>query len=170
VGFWQSMVHVVRNAVDHGLEAKEARSAAGKPEVGRIRLRTRMETACLQVWVEDDGAGIDWERVRQLAHKRGLPSQTHDELVSALLSDGMTTRSEVSHVSGRGVGLSAVRDACTANGGSISVQSQPGRGTSFCFSFHVGAAGLPVTPTEVGDGRAAKSSNARSAQVVGRSG
>lgn len=146
VGFWQSMVHVVRNAVDHGLEGPDARRLAGKPEQGHIWLRARQEGSRLQIIVQDDGNGIDWARIAQLAHKRHLPSSTHEQLVAALLSDGMTTREQASQTSGRGVGLSAVRDACAAIGGTIAVHAQPGKGTTFCFTFHIDAQGQPYVP------------------------
>jgi chemotaxis protein histidine kinase CheA len=146
VGFWQSMVHVVRNAVDHGLEGPDARRQAGKPEQGHIWLRTRQEGNRLQITVQDDGCGIDWTRIARLAQKRHLPSGNHEQLVAALLSDGVTTREQASQTSGRGVGLSAVRDACAAIGGTISVEAQTGKGTTFCFTFHVDAQGQPVIP------------------------
>jgi two-component system chemotaxis sensor kinase CheA len=146
IGFWQSMVHVVRNAVDHGLEGPDARRAVGKPEQGHIWLRTRQEGSRLQIIVQDDGCGIDWTRIARLAQKRHLPHGNHEQLVAALLSDGVTTREQASQTSGRGVGLSAVRDACAAIGGTVAVEAQLGKGTTFCFTFHVDAQGQPLAP------------------------
>jgi signal transduction histidine kinase/HAMP domain-containing protein len=146
VGFWQAMVHVVRNAVDHGLEGPDARRARGKAETGHIRMRTTLEGNRFQVFVSDDGCGVDWAKIARLAQKRRLPTGSHEQLVAALLSDGMTTRDQASQTSGRGVGLSAMRDACAANGGTIDVQTELGKGTTFCFTFQVDAQGQPVMP------------------------
>ena len=144
VSFWQAMVHVVRNAVDHGLEDAETRRAAGKPEQGRLTLRAELAEGRLQVIVQDDGAGIDWQSVARAARQRGLPATTHAQLVAALLADGTSTRAEASHTSGRGLGLSAVREACAAIGGTISIESERGRGTTFRFSVPVDALGRPA--------------------------
>ena len=153
VSFWQAMVHVVRNAVDHGLEGPEARRDAGKPEAGQIRLRTCLKGNLLQVFVIDDGRGIDWSRVAQLARKRNMPADTPQQLMAALLSDGMSTREQATQTSGRGVGLSAVRDACTANGGTVEIQTELGKGTTFCFTFAVDAHGQPVVPEPAPESR-----------------
>jgi chemotaxis protein histidine kinase CheA len=147
LGFWQAMVHVVRNAVDHGLEGADARRAAGKAEAGRLKLQTRLADGRLQLRVEDDGAGIDWARVAEAAQKRGLPTATHQQLVAAVLADGTSTRDEATHTSGRGLGLSAVREACAAVGGTIAIDSEPGRGTAFVFSVPVDALGRPASAT-----------------------
>jgi len=155
IGFWQAMVHVVRNAVDHGLEGAEARRAAGKPEAGHIKLRTSLANGWLQLRIEDDGAGIDWARVAQSAKKRGLPSATHQQLVAAVLADGLSTREEASHTSGRGLGLSAVREACEAIGGTITIQSERGKGTAFCINVPVDALGRPAPVTSTVVSRAA---------------
>jgi chemotaxis protein histidine kinase CheA len=108
-----------------------------------------MEGPRLQISVIDDGAGVDWTRVVRLAHKRQLPTDSHQQLVAALFSDGITTREQASQTSGRGVGLSAVRDACAAVGGSIDVHSEPGKGTTFSFTFSVDAQGQPLMPARV---------------------
>lgn len=127
---WLSAVHIVRNAVDHGLESAEARAAAGKPAEGTLTLSTRIVDDQLVIAFVDDGGGIDWERVRMKAGERGLPASTHSDLVDALFSDGLSTRDEVSALSGRGVGLSAVKAAVEALDGALHVDSTRGVGTT----------------------------------------
>lgn len=130
-GLWSEMVHVVRNAVDHGVEMTDERRARGKAGRPRLWLRTRAEANQLVLEIEDDGRGIDWQAVRQAAAERGLPAETPEQLTEALLAPGVTTRSEVTATSGRGMGLSAVRDRVAALGGAIAVTSTPGQGTRF---------------------------------------
>lgn len=133
--FWSAFTHVVRNAVDHGIESPEERRAAQKPPAGRVRLTTVLEDGQLLVELQDDGRGIDWGAVEAIASDRGLPCSTREDLERALMSDALSTRAEVTATSGRGVGLAAVRDACYAYGqaGTIEVESAPGRGTTFRF-------------------------------------
>lgn len=133
--FWNALGHVVRNAVDHGLESARERAERGKPERGVLCLQTRREASALVVEVSDDGRGIDWDRVREKARAIGRPHATPRDLVDAILSDRLTTQDAVTLTSGRGVGLAAMRDACTGLGGTIEVTSTPGLGTRFCFRF-----------------------------------
>jgi two-component system chemotaxis sensor kinase CheA len=133
--YWSAMLHVVRNAVDHGIESAEQRVAVGKPEAGTIELSARRADGKLTVEVRDDGAGVRWELVREKAIARGLPHATHEELVEALFADGLSTKEEASEISGRGVGLSALRATVRDLGGQIEVRSSAGAGTSFTFSF-----------------------------------
>jgi two-component system chemotaxis sensor kinase CheA len=135
--FWSAMSHVVRNAVDHGIEPPEERAAAGKHPCGRLALTTRRDGGGLIVEVVDDGHGIDWAAVAAKATAAGKASQTHDDLVDAMFSDGVTTRDVATEISGRGIGLAAMRDACVRLGGSIEVTSERGKGTTFRFGFHV---------------------------------
>jgi GAF domain-containing protein/tRNA A-37 threonylcarbamoyl transferase component Bud32/HPt (histidine-containing phosphotransfer) domain-containing protein/two-component sensor histidine kinase len=136
--FWGAFVHVVRNAVDHGLEDPETRAAIGKA-IPRIGLRTYeiVEGAAGQLILEisDDGRGIRWEAVAAKAAKVGLPHATRDDLAAALFAEGLSTRDAVTETSGRGVGLGAVREACAALGGRIEVESTSGVGTTFRFRF-----------------------------------
>jgi len=133
--FWSSFVHVVRNAVDHGLEDPEDRESAGKPRRGAIQLATRETPDAFEIEIKDDGRGIDWERIRRRAQDRGLPSATHSDLVEALFADGVSTRDDVSETSGRGVGMGAARQACRDRGGDVVVRSEVGGGTSIVFRF-----------------------------------
>jgi HAMP domain-containing protein/HPt (histidine-containing phosphotransfer) domain-containing protein len=154
--FWHALVHVMRNAIDHGIESPEERAAVKKPEVAVVALRSRLEGGRLTVEIEDQGRGIDWERVAAVARERGLPSSTHEQLVDALFADGLSTREQASETSGRGVGLSAVREACLRTGGEIEISSTPGRGTLFSFGWSVDANGRPLVYQQ-GSSRAPKS-------------
>jgi two-component system, chemotaxis family, sensor kinase CheA len=133
--FWSAFVHLARNAVDHGLEVPAERERRGKPKAGKITLRARDEAETVVITVGDDGRGIDWEAIRSRAEATGLAHGTHAELVDALFADGVSTASDVSSISGRGVGLGAVREACHALRGSIDVSSTPGHGAAFTFRF-----------------------------------
>lgn len=134
-GFWSSFVHLVRNAVDHGLEPGDERRALGKPPVGHLVLRAGVEPEGFVIEIADDGRGIDWGAVARRARAERLPAVTADDLTAALFHDGISTRDEASEHSGRGVGLGAVRAACARLGGRVEVHSAPGRGTSFRFVF-----------------------------------
>jgi chemotaxis protein histidine kinase CheA len=123
------LVHLVRNAVDHGLEAPEEREASGKPARGTLVLRALASAEVLTLEIEDDGRGIDWDAIARRAREAGLAWQTHRDLVDVLCSDGVTTRSEVTHVSGRGVGMAAVRQRVEQLNGCIEIQSVRGAGT-----------------------------------------
>lgn len=135
--FWQDFIHIVRNAVDHGIESEDERLGRGKPAAGTLWLSTRQEDDQFVVRVRDDGRGIDWSRVRLKAEERGLAVETRADLEAALFFEGFTTSEQVTAYSGRGVGLSAVRAATEARSGEISVSSQLGQGTTFEFRFPV---------------------------------
>jgi two-component system chemotaxis sensor kinase CheA len=133
--FWSSMAHVVRNIVDHGFELEAERLAQGKSQQNRVELRAVTLKDGLLIEVADDGRGIDWERLAQKAREKGLPAETRADLARAVFADGVSTAGSVSRASGRGVGMSAVQESCEALGGSISVESDPGRGTRLRFVF-----------------------------------
>jgi two-component system chemotaxis sensor kinase CheA len=132
--FWGSFVHVVRNAIDHGLETNVERTAAHKSGPAKLKLTCKRDGSNLVIEVSDNGRGIAWERVREKARSMGLPHTTREDLEKALFTDGLSTRDAVSDTSGRGVGMGAVREACVALGGRIEVQSELGQGTTFRFS------------------------------------
>jgi HPt (histidine-containing phosphotransfer) domain-containing protein len=136
---WSSLfaglVHVVRNAVDHGLELTDERRALHKPAKPMLDLRMRHAEEQFVIEIEDDGRGIDWNGVRSAASARGLPHETQDELQSALFAPGITTRADVTTTSGRGIGLSAIHAEVLSLGGSVTVRSQPQRGTCWTFSL-----------------------------------
>jgi two-component system chemotaxis sensor kinase CheA len=133
--FWSAFVHVLRNALDHGIEAPEARKAAGKSAGGLLRLSAHASAQRLCIEVGDDGCGIDWERVRLKARQRGLPHATDQDLVEALFSDGLSLAEAVNDISGRGVGMGAVRDAARALGGTVHISSRRGAGCTVRFDF-----------------------------------
>ena len=133
--FWSASVHVIRNAIDHGVESAQARQAAGKPAAGQITLRAREDSGRLIIEIADDGRGIDWAAVARKAAQLGLPAQRPKELEEALFADGLSTRDQVSEVSGRGVGMQAAREACEALGGYITIETASGQGTTFRFVF-----------------------------------
>lgn len=119
--FWGAFVHAVRNAVDHGIETAEERLEQHKSERGQLLLEAKLEGAELVIAIADDGRGIDWGVLEQKASARGLPTGSHDDLVAALFADGVSTATEVSDISGRGVGMGALRAACQALGGRVRV-------------------------------------------------
>lgn len=130
---WSAFAHVVRNAVDHGLEPPDERVRAGKPRAGRLRISTTIEGGELVVAIADDGRGIAWDAVAARAGALGLPTTTRDDLEAALCHDGLSTATEVTEVSGRGVGMAAALAACRRHRGRISVASELGLGTTFSF-------------------------------------
>ena len=133
---WTSFVHVVRNVVDHGFETEEERLTAGKPGRNRVTLEARIDASCgVVIEVADDGRGIDWVRIKHKAAALQLPCSTQPELVDALFAPGLSTTEAATFISGRGLGMAAVRDACRSLGGFIEVESQRGRGTLIRFTF-----------------------------------
>lgn len=133
--FWSVFTHVLNNAADHGLESDEERAALGKPVPGTVWLSTKATEREVIIEVRDDGRGIDWQALKQLAAQRGLPHGSAVELEQALFTDGLTLKRAVSEVSGRGVGLGAVRSVVTAMGGKIEVESADSVGTTWRFRF-----------------------------------
>lgn len=130
-----ALVHVVRNAVDHGVETPAERQAAGKSLRSLFVVRARAIGDAFVIEIADDGRGIDWAGVSRLAIERHMPARTRADLVAALLTPGFSTRAEVTATSGRGVGLAAVAQEVRDVGGAIEVMSEPGQGTTWRFSF-----------------------------------
>jgi two-component system chemotaxis sensor kinase CheA len=136
------LMHIIRNAIDHGLESPQERRSVGKPEKGLIKLRASQKGNHVVVEVHDDGRGIDIGKVRRKAIEKGLISEnqvsTEEECYDLLFMPGFSTRDEVSDLSGRGVGMDVVKSNITALSGMIEVKSQPGQGTSMTIT-------LPIT-------------------------
>jgi len=132
--FWSVFAHVVRNGVTHGLLQPEDRSRR-KAHESDFELRAGMQDGALFVEFEDSGPGIDWNVIRLRAKQHGLPAETQAELMVALFADGISAESEVTEFSGRGVGLSAVRDACQRKRGKVEVATERGGGTRFRFTW-----------------------------------
>ena len=129
------LVHLVRNAVDHGIETPEERKAAGKDETGRIKLAAWREKNNIIIELEDDGRGIDVEKIKQKAIEKGIVSQaeadsmSEDELKMLIFSPGFSTKDKATEVSGRGVGMDVVKTTVERLGGSVRIFSEKGKGT-----------------------------------------
>jgi two-component system chemotaxis sensor kinase CheA len=133
--FFSELVHVVRNAVDHGLEPEHERSSLGKPARGSLVLNVHAEKDQLTFEVSDDGRGVDWLSIAERAKERGFPHSTQAELLEALCTDGITTRLRATLISGRGVGMASFRQRLNSLGGRLEVRSAKGRGTSWLMHF-----------------------------------
>jgi chemosensory pili system protein ChpA (sensor histidine kinase/response regulator) len=127
--------HLLRNALDHGVESRADRLAAGKSETGEVALTVRQIGNEIAIEITDDGRGIDFERVRERAVGLGLlkaqAEPTIHELVECLFHPGFSTASTVTQISGRGIGMDVVRNEVIALGGRVDVHTQPGKGTRF---------------------------------------
>ncbi|MDP9152268.1 MAG: ATP-binding protein [Myxococcota bacterium] len=132
---WSAFSHVLRNAFDHGIESEEERLAANKPPEGRVEITLKGSRYGVELRVVDDGRGIDWESVRERARQLGVPHRTQEDLEEALFTDNLTTRSSATEISGRGLGMGAVRDAVRSCGGTISIESRLGFGTTLTLRF-----------------------------------
>ena len=147
------LTHMIRNAVDHGLEDSESRRAAGKPEQGIVRLSASHKSGRVVIDISDDGAGINRERVFQIAVDKGLIPEdanlTDSEIDNLLFLPGFSTAKEVSDLSGRGVGMDVVRTAIQSLGGRITITSEPGMGTTFSISLPLTLAVLDGMVVEV---------------------
>ena len=131
----EPVVHLLRNAIDHGFESTEERVAAGKPPAGRLTLSAARERSSITVRVTDDGRGIDRDRVLRKARKLGLVDAgrselSDDELIRLISRPGFSTAERVTDISGRGVGIDAVHARIRALGGSVEIRSTPGVGTT----------------------------------------
>lgn len=131
------LIHLVRNAIDHGVEPPEERLRAGKPERAKVYLTARHEQGRIILTVEDDGQGIDSEKMKKVALKRGLiteadaASMSDDEAINLIFASGFSTASKVSDISGRGVGMDIVRNNIQRLSGSIMIDTTQGEGTRF---------------------------------------
>lgn len=135
IGFWPTLSHVVRNAVDHGVETPEVRVRVGKSAEAEIRIETRIEGNDFLIIVADDGPGIDRALLFERARGLGLDVDEHTPLGELVFADGVSSRRPASELSGRGIGLSATRQACAVAGGVAELESEPGRGARFTFRF-----------------------------------
>jgi two-component system chemotaxis sensor kinase CheA len=162
------LVHLIRNAVDHGLELPDARALAGKPAAGRIVIDARRERDHVRIAVSDDGRGIDLDKVKRRAVEAGLlhadlaDDLPADQIAALVFRPGLSTAGGVSKISGRGVGMDAVKATIEALGGSVELASQPGLGTTTLLLVPVTAAvqrilllgvageivGLPISKVE----------------------
>jgi two-component system, chemotaxis family, sensor kinase CheA len=148
------LTHMIRNAVDHGLESAEKRVIAGKPSEGTITVTAGHRSGRVVIEVKDDGAGINRPRVQAVAEERGLipPGLTLSdaEIDNLLFLPGFSTAGQISKLSGRGVGMDVVRNAIATLGGRIAIASEPGRGTTFSISLPLTLAVLDGMVVEAG--------------------
>ncbi len=137
------LIHLVRNAVDHGIESESVREAAGKLPYGTLRIAVQSHGEVIDIVLEDDGAGIDVDRVKERAIDRGLVDADRaetlglDEILGLLAHPGFSTRESVSELSGRGIGLDVVHRAVRELGGAVKLESEPGRFTRFTLTVPV---------------------------------
>ncbi|WP_368493086.1 chemotaxis protein CheW [Geobacillus thermodenitrificans] len=135
------LVHLIRNALDHGIEAPDIRVACGKPEEGTVKLRAYHSGNHVFIEIEDDGAGISREKVLQKAIDRGIVSAeeaahlTDQQVYGLIFSPGFSTADRISDISGRGVGLDVVKSTIQSLGGTVTVDSQPGKGSLFSIQL-----------------------------------
>ena len=152
------LIHLLRNAVDHGLELPAERLAAGKLERGSILVTARYEQGRIIVTVEDDGRGLDLERVKAKAVDKGLIGEkeasglSEEEVIDLIFVSGLSTAKKVSDVSGRGVGMDIVRNNIERLNGNILVETWPGRGTRFQIVLPLTLAIVPTLLVRVGKG------------------
>jgi len=151
------LIHLIRNAVDHGVEMPDERQAAGKPPKSLVRLEARQEGDHIVLIIADDGKGMSAERIRAKAAEKGLISEeeanTLDERQSLnlIFLPGFSTKTQVSDVSGRGVGMDVVKTNIQKLNGAIEIRSEPGKGSVFIISLPLTLAILPVLLVLLGD-------------------
>jgi chemotaxis protein histidine kinase CheA len=152
----EALLHLVRNAVDHGIEPPEVRQALNKPRTGRIRIQALADGPKVRLVIADDGAGIDVARVIQKAVEVGLVDAASaagmgkKEALRLLFSPGFSTRKLVSEISGRGVGLDVVANVVNRVGGEVFVTTEPRQGTTFTVEVPVARRGESVMLLRVG--------------------
>lgn len=147
----EPLVHLLRNAVDHGIEVPEERKQAGKLPQGTIKLTASRVRGFAIVEVEDDGRGLDWREIKNTAIKRGILSEgaTREELADSLFS-GVSTTQQTTAVSGRGLGLNIVKKKVESLGGTVKVESGLGEGTKFALELPLSLAIIKTLFVEVG--------------------
>ena len=149
------LTHMIRNAIDHGLESPDVRRSVGKPEEGTVKLQALHRSGRIVIEVSDDGAGINRAKVRESAVAKGLVSPdavlSDEETDNLIFLPGFSTAEKVSDISGRGVGMDVVRRSIQALGGRIAIASRPGKGSTFTLSLPLTLAvldGMVVTVAE----------------------
>lgn len=149
------LAHLVRNAVDHGLESPDERRGAGKPAVGQIRLGAYQQGGNVYIELADDGAGLDPDRIRAKALQLGLiaPEQplTDEEVFALVMRPGFSTAPTITEISGRGVGMDVVKQSVETLGGTISIRSERGKGTRFRIKLPLTLAMVDGQIVTVGD-------------------
>lgn len=134
----EPLIHLLRNSADHGIEAsKEERIARGKDPVGKIKLIAYQEGTKAVIKVQDDGAGVNVEKVRQKAEERGINTEnmSENEIVNLIFDQGFSTNDKVTDISGRGVGMDVVKTKISALGGTVDLKTEEGKGTTFTIKL-----------------------------------
>jgi two-component system, chemotaxis family, sensor kinase CheA len=153
---FEPLLHLVRNAIDHGVEDSENRRKKGKPAIATVRMRAARDGDQILIEVSDDGAGIDVERVRTVAIERGvvtdeaLKDRSDSQIIELVFAPGFSTAAQLTEISGRGVGMDAVRTAVERFGGRVSIASLPGRGTTVSLSLPFSVLMTQVMTVEAG--------------------
>tara|TARA_R110002167_G_scaffold7394_10_gene35054 strand:+ start:663 stop:2828 length:2166 start_codon:yes stop_codon:yes gene_type:complete len=151
----EPLTHMLRNAIDHGLETPEERRDVGKPEEGVIKLAAMHRSGRIVIEISDDGRGINRERVRNIAIERGLIEPdavlSDEEVDNLIFAPGFSTAETISDVSGRGVGMDVVKRSIQALGGRITIVSRPGKGSTFIMSLPLTLAVLDGMVVTVGE-------------------
>jgi two-component system chemotaxis sensor kinase CheA len=154
---YNPLVHMVRNSVDHGLEAAEERQKAGKPEKGLIQLKAYHRGGNIVIEIVDDGKGLNREKILDKGKKNGLIHSTENladqDIFRLIFLPGFSTAEKVTEVSGRGVGMDVVRQAIDRLRGKIEIESTPGKGTTFALSFPLTLAIIDGMIVKVGSER-----------------
>ncbi|MEP3198358.1 MAG: chemotaxis protein CheA [Lentilitoribacter sp.] len=151
----EPLTHMIRNSVDHGLESAEDRKATGKDPQGMVKLSAKHRSGRIVIEIEDDGAGINRERVKQKAMDNGLitaeSNLSDEEIDNLIFHPGFSTAEKLSDISGRGVGMDVVKKSIQSLGGRISIQSTPGKGSVFSMSLPLTLAVLDGMVVSVAD-------------------
>lgn len=153
-GISDPLTHIIRNAVDHGIEPPEERKKLGKPETGHIKVLARREKGDILIEISDDGRGIDMQRVMETAMEKNLLDRknvdniTEQEILQFLLTPGFSTREQVNEISGRGVGLDVVKKVLRSVGGNVDITTKKNKGTKILMKMPLSMAIIKVYLTE----------------------
>ena len=150
------LVHIIRNSIDHGIESPDERTAGGKSAVGTVHLSASHSGANVIIRISDDGAGLDAAAIRAKAVEKGLVQPddniSENEIFQTIFAAGFSTATEITNVSGRGVGMDVVKRSIESLRGSIDVESIPGRGTTIVLKLPLTLAIIDGFMVQVGDG------------------
>ena len=151
----EPLLHIIRNAIDHGIEVRQERTTKGKPPQGRIKLSASQESNYVTIKVEDDGKGIDYEHVLESAVQKGLVKAEDpfdkESILALIFSPGFSTKQVATDVSGRGIGLDVVNKNISRLNGHIIVESLIGKGTAFTIKLPLSLAIIPALMAEAGE-------------------
>ncbi len=150
----EPLIHIARNALDHGIETPEERIKAGKQEAGNITIEAYQSENSVFITFSDDGRGIEFEKIRKKAKKMGIAGYqnlTEEQLIQLLFMPGFSTKDSTSKISGRGIGLDTVKTTLTSIGGDIFIKTEKNKGTTFYLKLPLTIAILPLFFVSIGD-------------------